>query len=363
MRYDVIIAGASFAGLAAAQALRGHGVLLVDQRAPGEHQTSACATPLSTVRAVGGHEAILEVHRALVLHLGNQEISFELADPYVTFDYHTLCQSMLTRAGAKVIIARAAGCDDGQVATDRGSLRGRFVVDATGWGAALSGRGSAARWPRTFGCGLETELPVRLDMMPGLHFYCPNKAPLGRGRLGWAYAWAFPCGQSVRLGVVRFGHHQTGLRAELESFAGGFGLRVGRLHGGVLSFGYREPVAGDLFVIGDAAGQCLPLTGEGIRTAIFHGLHCGRAIRGALAGEFGPEEARGFYRELVLSRRHAHRYLSAMQRLAAWLPSRGLAAVARAADQLQLDNRLMDKYLRDSGWFVEHSWLPIPAHA
>ena len=45
--YDVLICGASFAGLAVARELAGSGasVLIVDRYEVGERQTSACAAP------------------------------------------------------------------------------------------------------------------------------------------------------------------------------------------------------------------------------------------------------------------------------------------------------------------------------
>jgi flavin-dependent dehydrogenase len=42
-----------------------------------------------------------------------------------------------------------------------------------------------------------------------------------------------------------------------------------RTHGGFLTAGLRPATAGAIFVVGDAAGHCLPLTGEGIRPAVF----------------------------------------------------------------------------------------------
>jgi len=53
MRYDVVTAGASFAGLAVAAQLRGKRVLLLDRKPIGTGQTSACGTLVCTVRALG----------------------------------------------------------------------------------------------------------------------------------------------------------------------------------------------------------------------------------------------------------------------------------------------------------------------
>ena len=52
-RHDVLICGASFAGLAVARELSGSGadVLVVDRYEIGERQTSACGIPTDWLRA------------------------------------------------------------------------------------------------------------------------------------------------------------------------------------------------------------------------------------------------------------------------------------------------------------------------
>ena len=56
--YDVLICGASFAGLAVARELRGARVLIVDRYEVGERQTSACAAPPQGFRARGREGAM-----------------------------------------------------------------------------------------------------------------------------------------------------------------------------------------------------------------------------------------------------------------------------------------------------------------
>ena len=53
--YDVLVCGASFAGLAVARELAGSGArtLLLDRYEIGERQTSACATPTGWLDAMG----------------------------------------------------------------------------------------------------------------------------------------------------------------------------------------------------------------------------------------------------------------------------------------------------------------------
>jgi menaquinone-9 beta-reductase len=53
--YDVLVCGASFAGLAVCRELSGSGarVLMVDRYEVGERQTSACAAPTEWLTALG----------------------------------------------------------------------------------------------------------------------------------------------------------------------------------------------------------------------------------------------------------------------------------------------------------------------
>ena len=343
--YDVIIVGGSFAGLATAMQLRDYQVLLIDQQPIGAHQTSACGTPLATAQAVGAESAVQEVHDALVLHTAGQEIRFPLRDPFVTFDYRAFCQAMLHQTEAEVWLARASGIADGEVTTNRGSACARFVVDATGWHALHSKGLQPARPLRHAGYGLETELPVRLDLTPGLHFYS-DKRLIRNG-----YAWVFPCGSSTRFGVGSFDGGLR-LRALLARFLDQFGLQPAATHGGVLAIERRDPVVGDVFVAGDAAGQCLPVTGEGIRTAIFHGVHCGRAIATALSGTLSTDEARILYREQVRSLDRFHSRLLKLQTVVAHTPELPLALAGQIVSRSGLTRNVMDSYLAKSGWFM-----------
>ena len=67
---DVIVCGASFAGLAVARELSGSGarVLIVDRYEIGERQTSACGIPTDWLRATGLMEAERQRFEELVIH-------------------------------------------------------------------------------------------------------------------------------------------------------------------------------------------------------------------------------------------------------------------------------------------------------
>ena len=45
----------------------------------------------------------------------------------------------------------------------------------------------------------------------------------------------------------------------------------------------RPAVEDGVFFVGDSAGHCFPLSGEGIRTAFYFGIACGRELRAVLA--------------------------------------------------------------------------------
>src|SRR6476659_1803393 len=77
---DVLVCGASFAGLAVARELAGSGadVLMVDRYEIGERQTSACAAPTEWLEAMGLQDAILQTFGDLVIHVPGQTLRWAL---------------------------------------------------------------------------------------------------------------------------------------------------------------------------------------------------------------------------------------------------------------------------------------------
>ena len=68
--YDVLICGASFAGLCVARELTGAGarVMMIDRYEVGERQTSACAAPTDWLNALGLEDSIRQTFAELVVH-------------------------------------------------------------------------------------------------------------------------------------------------------------------------------------------------------------------------------------------------------------------------------------------------------
>src|SRR3989441_4537480 len=125
--YDVLVAGASFAGLAVAQRLgqalypspwaegrvreslppHGWRVALLDRAPVGDGVTSACGAPVSIVRAMGAEASIQLVHDRLVLHTRAGETVWPLPEPFCTFDYRRVYSVPFSHPRGEV--ARAPG--------------------------------------------------------------------------------------------------------------------------------------------------------------------------------------------------------------------------------------------------------------
>lgn len=295
-----------------------------------------------------GPGAVLETHDALVLHTAGKTIRYPQHEPFATFHYYRFCQALLDQTDATVCQVRATGVSGNAVQTAHGPIEGRFIVDASGWTGLRKAEAGPARALRQVGYGIETELPGRHSPGPGLHFY------FDRTHLPEGYAWAFPCGATTRLGLCSF---QKGFRLgpALAWHLDRFGLQPGATHGGVLATGPVMPLVGDRFVVGDAAGQCLPMTGEGIRPALLFGQECGRLIAAALAGTITAAEARRRYAAQVRDKAHHRHNLRWMQRLVGGAPDSLSAVVGGLCSQPPVLRSMMAWY-HDAG-----GGLPVSA--
>src|SRR5213592_2672597 len=94
---DILICGASFAGLAVARELAGSGarVLMVDRYEVGERQTSACGIPTEWLRVMGLMGSHRQTFGELVAHTPHGTARFDLPWTFSTFDYPALCRLLL----------------------------------------------------------------------------------------------------------------------------------------------------------------------------------------------------------------------------------------------------------------------------
>ena len=84
---------------------------------------------------------------------------------------------------------------------------------------------------------------------------------------------------------------------------GGPRPRRGALPGQLDPSPLRPAAADGIFFAGDSAGHCLPLTAEGIRTALYFGIACGRELRAVVEGRKTREAALRDYAAFSASHR------------------------------------------------------------
>jgi menaquinone-9 beta-reductase len=80
---------------------------------------------------------------------------------------------------------------------------------------------------------------------------------------------------------------------------------------------------------GDSAGHCLPLTAEGIRTALYFGLAVGRELRAVVEGRQTREQALETYHAFSASHRFPFDSMLRVQRLIPRVPPRALGLALR----------------------------------
>jgi menaquinone-9 beta-reductase len=101
-----------------------------------------------------------------------------------------------------------------------------------------------------------------------------------------------------------------------------------------------------VFFAGDSAGHCLPLTAEGIRTALYFGIACGRELRAVIDGARTPEDALRRYGDFSASHARKYRWLLGAQRAVGRMtPSRSLSAVVGALESRRIIKWIFSHYL------------------
>lgn len=300
--YDVIIAGASFAGLAAADSLEGD-ILLIDRKDIGTRQTSACATFTSVLEELGCRNSILQEFDTLTLHIP-EEKKVELIEPISTFDYEKFCKIIVQRMHVQTLKASVKGVAGDLVMTDAGNFSSQCIIDCTGWKAVLASSIRNDYVDRSkLAFGIESEVDYTDD---SLHFFVdPDIIAQGA-------AWIFPIGQKSRIGVASYAG-KTRILPQLSGFIRTLGLEISGIHGGYIPFGLREPVVDNLFMAGDSAGMAPPTTSEGIRPAINFARECARIVQNIVDGDKTLKNGLIEYRDIVNKSKNRYKWLLNMQ--------------------------------------------------
>lgn len=342
---DVLICGASFAGLAVARELAGSGadVMVLDRYEIGERQTSACGIPTDWLRAAGLIGAERQRFDSLLIHTPHGSSRYRLPWTFSTFDYRELCELLWDGCDARFETAkvngRAAPANGGgaiAIETDRGVLSAPLVVDALGWRRMLAS-----------GDGFQ---PPEAPLSRGLEVH-PNGAGedleiwIDRRYVPAGYGWSFPARDELRIGVGSF-DPRFHVRETTELLAEDLGSERVRYQGNWIPHELRRATEGGVFFVGDSAGHCLPLTAEGIRTALYFGVALGRELRGVVEGRQGRAAAESSYARFHDSHEWKFRWMLRAQRLVPRIPPRLLGPLIRALGAKRLVDWSFEHYLR-----------------
>jgi len=346
--YDVIVCGASFAGLATARELAGMRrsdgdsarVLILDRYEIGERQTSACATPEPWLDALGLRQSMLQSFDELVLHTYGKAIRLELPWSFATFDYRLLCSLLAEQCDAEFETATVTGTQapgrDGLVTieTDRGDLRAPLLVDALGWRRVLGPKGYQ---------------PPEAPLSRGLEVHPHGSGDalevwVDRSLIPAGYGWSFPAKEEVRVGVGSF-DPRTHVRRPTVALAETANRPADGYQGNWIPHQLRNATEGEIFFAGDSAGHCLPLTAEGIRTAFYFGIAAGREIRRVVEGRATRATSLRRYAAFSAAHDRQFRMLLDLQRLVPHLPPWLMATAARAAGGRKFTQWSFNRYL------------------
>jgi digeranylgeranylglycerophospholipid reductase len=350
VRPDVLVCGASFAGLAVARELalaraRGgpqHDVLVIDRYEIGERATSACAAPTPWLHAMGVASAIRRELPYMTFTTPHGSVRYRLPWSWSAFDYRELCLALWAQCGdARFETATVEGREpsratDIAVRTDRGTLHAPLVVDALGWRRVLAS---------------PHYQPPEAPLSRGLEVH-PHEGGAGDALDVWVerslvrrgYGWRVPAGDEARIGVGSY-EPRDHVKEPTVALAGRLQVPPERFQGNWFPHRLRRAVEDGVFCVGDSAGHCFPLSGEGIRTALYFGVACGRELDAVLAGRRDRDEALRRYAAFHDGHARAFRRALRLQGLIPALPPRVLAALLRALAPQPLVDRAFGWYL------------------
>ena len=337
---DVLICGASFAGLAVARELRGSGarVLILDRYEVGERQTSACAAPTEWLVNLGLTASIRQTFGSLLIHTPVRDFRWRLPFTFSTFDYPALCALLRAQGDADFETAKVDGRTGSVVHTDRGDLTAPLIVDALGWRRVLSRAEPGIQPP-------EARLSRGLEVHPSgngddLELW------LDPAYVRAGYSWSFPAGDELRVGVGSF-EPRDHVKEPTVRLAGDLSVPAVRYQGNWIPHQMRRPIEDGVFFAGDSAGHCLPTTAEGIRTALYFGLACGRELRGVVEGR--QDRAQALARYAAFCDRHLRpfRWLLRVQSLVSRVnPTPAMTPALRLMDHQRFIDWSFGHYLR-----------------
>jgi flavin-dependent dehydrogenase len=258
--------------------------------------------------------AIRQEIPCMSFHTPHGSARYRLPWTWSSFDYPELCRLLFAQCDARFEIAKVEGRRAGAVVTDRGELSAPLVVDALGWRRVLCTRGyqppdaPLSRGLEVHPHGGGRDLDVWID-----------RSLVRRG-----YCWSVPAAREQRVGAGSYEprHHVKEPTVEL---ARRLGVPPVAYQGNWFPHRLRRAAEDGVFFVGDSAGHCLPLSGEGIRTAFYFGVACGRELRAAVEGRQSVAAALTHYHDFNEAHRWKFDAMLLVQRLVPRVPPRLLA--------------------------------------
>ncbi|MCY3704413.1 MAG: NAD(P)/FAD-dependent oxidoreductase [Gammaproteobacteria bacterium] len=296
-KYDVVVVGAGFAGLACARqaARRGLSVLVLErQSGPGAriHTTGILVheawtewkVPAPLVRRIDRVRVYTPAHDHIELERNGY---FFMATDTARLMHHLARETR--RAGVEIRFGqgyRGVKPGPGPLLLQASGVTCRFLVGADGARSAVAGSFGLDRNRRLLK-GVEWEFEPVDGVADCLHcFIDPEFAP---GYIGWVV----PGVATTQVGLALHRDRQAdlpGFVARLDPLFGLSRKTVVEKRGGVIPFGglLRNFFGERVMLIGDAAGMVSPLTAGGIHHAWRFGKIAGDALADHLAGGAHP---------------------------------------------------------------------------
>jgi digeranylgeranylglycerophospholipid reductase len=304
---DLVIVGASFAGLICARsaALRGLKVIVIESKSdPGAriHTTGILVkeaseeidTPAKFSRAIHGVRLYAPSLKSIDLHSPGYY--------FLTTDTAGLIRWLADEArhvGVEIICNRkveAVHSDGASIMLPQFGLKARYLVGADGARSTVARILNLGRNEK-FLTGLEVEYPALPKADPDL-LHCFLDTRLARGYL----AWVAPAPGFFQVGLATNSDAKPDLKAFLNHTEPIFGFSseiIKERRSGLIPCGgpIKHFAAENVMLIGDAAGHVSPLTGGGIKLAFRYGRRAGQLIADHLL-RHGPPPEKTLAREI-----------------------------------------------------------------